>query len=682
MSLKTKIGGIFGLVPMEELKKSEARIRRQNNKIAKEVESVKKASSWTRLFAKGQEWKLFGEKVTKPFEQIPSVYKAIKAISDNVPQAVLKFRDKKSKKEVEDDEINALFDSPNPYMSQSDLIQAWVGFQSLYGESFIVKETSLGQAAGTRKLPAELWAFNPEDFQPITSGRLVVGWRYTQEQILFRPDQVIFSKDFNPHSLFRGANPLKPIDKIIDIDWQALVFNKAFFDNGANPGLMLGTESELSDDVIKRTTALFKEKYQGASNAHRVAILESGLKPVDHNPTHKDMEFIEQQKYSREEILGIWRAPKALFNITDDLNYATFIGQMKIFWSYGIMPVMKKVEGSINRQLVWQYNPKIEAYFDYSNVVAYQEDFKEKVGTGVQLSALGFTRNEINNRLQLGFEEKPWGDAWWAPFGLTPVTDAEKDEPETIPPPADPNAGKSIFDQKKNALWKGFVIKQGNLETKMSGAISKYFFEQRREALSELNKLGPEAFKLNWDDQNQKLKSKAEKWIYLAVKEGVDFGRSILGKKSLSDDQLDSHIRSFLSIRTDKITMINETVRKQLKNVIEESIANGETLASIADKFRDVYNMAASRSMMIARTETVGALNGGSQIYYESEGVQQKEWLTARDENVREAHKHMEGETVGVKNSFSNGLEYPGDQKGEPEEVINCRCTLLPVLER
>lgn len=690
MPIIETIGKRFGLIPQADFKKAEARIRRQMKRDieafkAGELATVQKSSSWQRLFASGNEWKLFGEKVTKPYQQVSSVYKAIKAIADNVPQADLRFRDKKSKKDIEDDEIIELFDRPNPYMSESDFIQAWVGFASLYGEAMIIKERSIGQVAGTRKLPAELWAFNPKDFQDVTTGRMLTGWRYSKENILFTPEDVIFIKDFNPYSLFRGMNPLEPIDKIVDIDWQALIFNKAFFDNDATPGLMLTTEEELNEDIIKRTKKQLEKNYRGASNAHKVAIFEGGLKPEKIMPTHREMDFIEQQRYTREEILGIWRAPKALFNITDTLNYATFMGQMKIFWSYGIMPVMRKIEGAINRHLVWEYNPKIEAYFDYSNVVAYQEDFKEKVETASKLFTMGFTRNEINERMQLGFDKAAWGDVWWAPFGLTPVKDADSSSldlnpPDDTPPVDDP--GKSLFDQKKTALWKGFLIKQGHLENKMSGAISKYFFEQRRVSLAALNKLGPEAFKINWDEQNKKLKDKAEKYVYLAIKEGVDFGRAVLGKKSLSDDELDAKIRSFLVIRTDKITQINETIRRKLKEILEEGVAGGKTLAEIADDFRSIYNMAASRSLMIARTETVGALNGGSEIYYESEGVQKKEWLTARDEHVRESHRKMEGEIVQIKGAFSNGLDYPGDQKGEAGEVINCRCTVLPVLEK
>lgn len=649
----------------------------------------KKSSSWERMFGIGTEWKIFGDAVNKPYEQISSVYKAIKAIADNVPQADLKFRNRKTGEEIKSDPIIDLFNSPNPYMSESDLIQAWVGFACLYGEAFIVKQMeTVGQSTG-KKLPSELWAFNPKDFQEIAQGRMITGWRYSKEQIIFQPNEVIFVKDFNPYNMFRGIPPTKAIEKIIDIDWQSLIYNKSFFDNNAMPDLALVSEEDLDEDIAKRYEKVWEKKYSGASKGHKVAIIGSGLKPTPLGSlTHRDMEFLEQKKFAREEILGIWRAPKALFNITDDLNYATFIGQMKIFWSYGIMPIMRKIEGAINRQLVWPYNPNIEAYFDYSNVVAYQEDFKEKVTTGEALSRMGVPLNAINERLQLGFDKFPWGDVWWASFGLYPVSSAEApalSSPGYEDPKEDEDkkdiALKTAKDERRDAAWKAFIAKQGNVERGFSGAISKYFFEQRKTSLSALNDLGPDAFKINWDEQNEKLKDKATKWIGLSVRQGIDFGRTILGKKSLTDDQLNSSVSAYLSIRTDKITQINETIRKQIFNAIKEGTANGETVNQIADRVREIYNMASSRSLMIARTETVGAVNGGSQIYYESEGVQKKEWLTARDEHVRDAHRVLEGQVVAIKSSFSNGLDYPGDQKGDAGESINCRCTLLPIIE-
>jgi len=46
-----------------------------------------------------------------------------------------------------------------------------------------------------------------------------------------------------------------------------------------------------------------------------------------------------------------------------------------------------------------------------------------------------------------------------------------------------------------------------------------------------------------------------------------------------------------------------------------------------------------------------------------------KQWITARDDRVRDEHAAMDGETVPLDGMFSNGMEGPG----EP----NCRCGIV-----
>lgn len=89
---------------------------------------------------------------------------------------------------------------------------------------------------------------------------------------------------------------------------------------------------------------------------------------------------------------------------------------------------------------------------------------------------------------------------------------------------------------------------------------------------------------------------------------------------------------------------------------------------------------AGSRSIMIARTETVGALNQGEFDTAGGSGaVAGKEWLTQGDDRVRESHMECEREgVILLDDTFrTNGMRYPGDASGDASDVINCRCTLL-----
>lgn len=55
----------------------------------------------------------------------------------------------------------------------------------------------------------------------------------------------------------------------------------------------------------------------------------------------------------------------------------------------------------------------------------------------------------------------------------------------------------------------------------------------------------------------------------------------------------------------------------------------------------------------------------------------QKQWLATLDSRTRHSHAMLDGKTVDNQEPFSNGCMFPGDPQGPPQEVYNCRCTLL-----
>jgi uncharacterized protein with gpF-like domain len=87
---------------------------------------------------------------------------------------------------------------------------------------------------------------------------------------------------------------------------------------------------------------------------------------------------------------------------------------------------------------------------------------------------------------------------------------------------------------------------------------------------------------------------------------------------------------------------------------------------------------------MIARTETIRSSNAGSQELFGEWGVTRKEWLSTFDNRARDDHMAANEQTVGINEPFQVGddwLMYPGDPAGSPEQTINCRCIVLPVLD-
>ena len=107
-----------------------------------------------------------------------------------------------------------------------------------------------------------------------------------------------------------------------------------------------------------------------------------------------------------------------------------------------------------------------------------------------------------------------------------------------------------------------------------------------------------------------------------------------------------------------------------------QGILQGESIDKIAKRLRNVQEMNKTQAIRSARTIVTGAENKGRQDSYAratADGIiLQKEWLATNDGRTRHSHATLDGAIVDQDKKFENGLMYPGDPSGRPEEVYNC----------
>ena len=151
-------------------------------------------------------------------------------------------------------------------------------------------------------------------------------------------------------------------------------------------------------------------------------------------------------------------------------------------------------------------------------------------------------------------------------------------------------------------------------------------------------------------------------------------------------DMSNPEVQRFIGNKTKKFSKdINKTTVEALTRELKEGFAEGESIQDLRKRINKVFDQATTyRAEMIARTEIVGSSNKGAfEAYKQSGVVQKKEWLTARDERVRDSHWAADGQVKNLDEPFTLGsgveIMYPGGD-GPPEEVINCRCTVRPVV--
>ena len=123
--------------------------------------------------------------------------------------------------------------------------------------------------------------------------------------------------------------------------------------------------------------------------------------------------------------------------------------------------------------------------------------------------------------------------------------------------------------------------------------------------------------------------------------------------------------------------------RQHITGEITTGILLGESIPDIAKRMENVVGMNRSAAVRNARTAVTGAQNAGALASYEAAEAMglrmKKRWLATLDGRTRHSHAALDGEIRETDRTFSNGCRYPGDPAGKPEEVYNCRCTMLSV---
>ena len=128
--------------------------------------------------------------------------------------------------------------------------------------------------------------------------------------------------------------------------------------------------------------------------------------------------------------------------------------------------------------------------------------------------------------------------------------------------------------------------------------------------------------------------------------------------------------------------------RRKVRSEVTQGILQGESMDNIAKRLRKAVGMEQGASIRAARTAVTGAENMGRlDTFHRAEkmGIKLKqEWRATYDDRTRPSHKKADGQKVAVGEKFKVGeaeLECPGDPHGPYDEICNCRCTLVPVVE-
>lgn len=149
--------------------------------------------------------------------------------------------------------------------------------------------------------------------------------------------------------------------------------------------------------------------------------------------------------------------------------------------------------------------------------------------------------------------------------------------------------------------------------------------------------------------------------------------------------------RQLLAMRaftTDRIADVGAQAVNRINTQLGLTVLGAQTPSDAVGAIRDILGESSrSRALMITRTSLPQAYSSASyaRLQQQAELVPalQKQWRASGKRHPRHNHHVADGQIQPVDKPFNLGgvkLMYPHDPKAPAKEVINCGCTLLPII--
>jgi len=581
--------------------------------------------------------------------------------------------------------LEELLKKPNPYMSGQDLIERMTAHLYLGGNALWTKIRVRGAVV-------ELWPIGPDGIKPVPSQKnFIERYEYERDGVKhsIKPEDIVHVMFIDPANPYWGMSPLQAGARTVDTDVEAVTWNKVALQNRAITDGVFSFKEPLTREQWEEARKQVREQHQGADNARTPWVLGGDATWHQMSLSPAEMDFIESRKMTREEICAIFQVPPPMVGIYDHATLANIETARKIFWLDTVIPFLEDLQSAFNLALTPEFGDDLMLEFDVSNVEAIQENYHDKIETAKTLWAMGVPFNQINQQLELGFNDIPGGDQGYLPMSLLPAG-------MTIPEPeggdkSRQNKAWNLSDEnQKAAYWKAFDRRRMNWERKVAQLVGKRFREEGK-AVSEAYEQGR--------DVDGAIDAQMTEWktlmtgVYVAVMEdfGQETGEALsksigpTSRKFEFDPWMDN-VREWIETTVaEKVTLISQTTKNMIKQQIALGFEEGDSTVEIAERLQRQYrDFSVRRAMTIARTEVVSASNYGSFAGALQTGLDfQKVWLSSRDDRVRDDHQEMDGVAVGKQELFvlpdGSKVMVPGDSSegASATQTINCRCTTV-----
>lgn len=597
----------------------------------------------------------------------------------------------------------------NDDWSTYDLYMAYAAYMLLLGEA-IWHVPRKGNTKFREIYPLNI--LNVQDRKYSDTGQLVeFKYKLTETKfITYRNGEdieFIHDKSLNVYDLRLGYKKIGNVKSVVEASESAIDYNRRFFMNDATPNLVIWFKNKVSEGVKTALKASWLANFRGKDKSHKTAVLgNAGEMNIERLAmSNKDMEFSELLKKADERVLANWRMNKVILGQTEGVNRATVEGAEYIHSKRVIDPMYMKFISFLNEKYLPLFYNREEILVKEIRFV-YQSPISKDIALLSSVASTGvagkpfLTINEA--REMVGKERIDNPDYDEIPsqpdYGIDQVRELErkiralKEQNQELKEVV--NTVDEIEKKRKELreVWRKEHIKRADrIEPMIVRDLNKYFkgLAKRLEIKGKKLKKGIKyTTNFNSEEEKELFKEALRSGLYQGSLEAwMSADSKVPGVIPYSDVESELNTILVSTIETNAQEVI-PTTEEDIKQLLEEAVIQGWSVDDLAEKLQELVDTyTATRSLTIARTALNTVVSGVTAKRYEiarDDGLIEKmEWLAELDDKTRPAHSEADGQKVRVGGYFNVGgekMKYPGDPSASPSNIVNCRCTIIPVL--
>ncbi len=311
-------------------------------------------SAFSFLFGRSTSGKPVNERTAM---QTTAVYSCVRILAEAVaslPLHIYQYTDTGKKRVVKHPLYSTLHDEPNQDMTSFIFRETLMSHLLIWGNAYaqIIRD-------GTGKVLG-LYPLLPNKIKVERAENGALFYIYSRDaeenphfsgygQIYLRQQDVLHIPGLGFDGLV-GYSPIAMAKNAVGMTLACEEYGASFFANGANPGGVLEHPGVLKDPGKVRES--WNAVYRGTNNAHKIAVLEEGMKYQQIGIPPEEAQFLETRKFQINEIARLYRIPPHMVGDLEKSSFSNIEQQSLEFVKYTLDPWVIRWEQSLQKALL------------------------------------------------------------------------------------------------------------------------------------------------------------------------------------------------------------------------------------------------------------------------------------------------------------------------------------------